>query len=76
MSDAKCTCPYQYDERTGGSVRAGLDQFCPLHGSNKPELPHCATCTCGVGSKIVQVPKTEGELTRAAESESPTSHNP
>lgn len=53
----------------GGSVRHALDHACPVHGSKHREPPHCATCTCGVGSQIVQttltakaqVHQTEGE---------------
>jgi hypothetical protein len=57
----RCTCPRQYDERTGGTVLAGTDQFCQLHGSRREHVPHCPTCTCGVGSKIVQEPRQPEE---------------
>jgi hypothetical protein len=55
----KCTCPTKFDDHTRAIVRASLDQFCPIHGARKQELPHCATCTCGVGSPIVQTPKVK-----------------
>jgi hypothetical protein len=51
----KCTCPTKFDDHTRAIVRASLDQFCPVHGARKQELPHCATCACE-GVPIVQTP--------------------
>lgn len=50
----KCTCPMIYDDRSGATVRHALDYACPVHGTKHREPPHCPTCTCGVGSAIVQ----------------------
>jgi hypothetical protein len=65
----KCTCPYQYDERTGGSVRASLDQFCPVHGAKSQAVPHCPTCSCGV--PIVQTPEVAAQAALRAVADQP-----
>jgi hypothetical protein len=52
----KCSCPTKFDDHSRAVVRASLDQSCPIHGARTQALPHCSTCTCGVGSQIVQTP--------------------
>jgi hypothetical protein len=71
----RCTCPLKTDQ-SGQVVRAMTDQLCPVHGSKKQELPHCATCTCEK-PPIVQTPQTAAEATlrHAEKSEAPPAHN-
>lgn len=64
----KCTCPTMFDDRTRAIVRAGLDQFCQLHGTRKHEMPHCASCTCGA-VPIVQTPATAARDAMRAEAD-------
>jgi hypothetical protein len=56
MSTDRCTCPTKFDA-AGQVVRAMSDQRCPVHGPRAQPLPHCPTCTCGVGAPIVQTPE-------------------
>ncbi len=61
MASERCTCPHQYDERSGDTVRAMIDQRCPVHGPKAQDVKHCPTCTCG-GAPIVQTPEIAAAL--------------
>lgn len=64
-----CTCPLH--TREGHIERAALDVHCPVHGARAQPLPHCPTCTCGVGSKIVQEQKVAAQAALKAAADSP-----
>lgn len=57
----KCTCPTHYTE--SGVQRFAADALCPVHGTKSQPLPHCPTCTCQVGSPIVQTPSLAANQT-------------